>query len=353
MTASHTDESYMRRCITLASLGTGTTAPNPLVGAVLVHDGRIIGEGYHRQYGQAHAEVNCLDSVAPGDRSLIPQATMYVSLEPCAHFGKTPPCADLIIREGIRNVVIGTRDPFPEVNGKGVEKLIQAGIEVKTGIMEPECRQLNRRFFTFHEKKRPYVVLKWAQSTNGMISGKGGKPLQISSELTRRLVHRWRREEAAILVGTRTALLDNPQLTDRFGDGRQPLRAVVDLNLELPPHLHLFSSDHPTVIFNTHKEGEEGKLIFKKVMGKGTLIPEILACLYEMKKLSLLVEGGAALLQSFIQYNYWDEARVITSDSLTIEGGTPAPRLKNFSRLPAEAWTGDRIDLYKHETCYS
>ncbi len=343
----------MRRCISLAALGTGFTAPNPLVGAVLVHDGRIIGEGYHKQYGEAHAEVNCLASVKEEDKPLIPASTLYVSLEPCAHFGKTPPCADLIVKEGIKKVVIGIRDPFPEVNGKGVEKLKLAGIDVITGILEQECRHLNRRFFTFHEKKRPYVVLKWAQTANGYISGKGEKPLQISSEQTRRLVHRWRREEYAILVGTRTALLDNPQLTDRYGDGQQPLRAVVDLELKLPANLHLFSGEYPTVVFNLIKKGKEGNLTYKKVMGKGTLIPEMLACLYEMKILSLLVEGGASLLQSFIQSNYWDEARVITNDSMSVEGGVMAPALKNFSRLPDLAWTGDRIDLYKHETCYS
>lgn len=345
-------ETYMLRCLQLAQLGAGATAPNPMVGAVLVHHDRIIGEGYHQVYGQAHAEVNCLDSVPEADRPLIPESTIYVSLEPCAHFGKTPPCADRIIAEGIRRVVIGTRDPFLEVNGKGIEKLQKAGIEVVTGVLEKECRGLNKRFFTFHEQKRPYIVLKWAQTANGYISGNGKERLLISNSTTQRLVHQWRSEEAVILVGTSTALLDDPALTNRFG-GAQPVRAVVDLDLKLPGSLKLLDSSLPTLIFNTRKEEKSGNLNFLKVSGKNDLVRQILNHLYTLKKTSLLVEGGAALLGSFIQTGAWDEARVITNDSLVVEEGTMAPILTGAIRIPGPDWVGDRIEYFKNSQCYS
>ncbi|MDX1956310.1 MAG: bifunctional diaminohydroxyphosphoribosylaminopyrimidine deaminase/5-amino-6-(5-phosphoribosylamino)uracil reductase RibD [Chitinophagaceae bacterium] len=345
-------ESYMLRCLQLAQLAAGHTAPNPMVGAVLVHHDRIIGEGYHQEYGQAHAEVNCLNSVPESDRHLIPESTIYVSLEPCAHYGKTPPCADRIISEGIGRVVIGTRDPFGEVNGKGIEKLKNAGINVVTGVLEKECREMNKRFFTFHEQQRPYVILKWAQTANGFISGKGEERLLISNSLTQRLVHQWRGEEAVILVGTRTALLDDPALTNRFG-GPQPLRAVVDLDLKLPGSLKLLDSSQPTLIFNTQKEEKLGNLNFLKVSGKNDLVREILKHLYTLKKASLLVEGGAALLGSFIQTGAWDEARVITNDSLVVEEGTMAPIITGAVRIPGPEGVGDRIEYFKNSQCYS
>lgn len=345
-------ESYMLRCLQLAQLAAGHTAPNPMVGAVLVHHDRIIGEGYHQVYGQAHAEVNCLESVSVEDRPLIPDSTLYVSLEPCAHYGKTPPCADRIISEGIRRVVIGIRDPFLEVDGKGIEKLKNAGIDVVTGVLEKECRKLNKRFFTFHEQKRPYVILKWAQTANGYISGKGTDRLMISNSLTQRLVHQWRSEEAVILVGTRTALLDDPALTNRFG-GPQPLRAVVDLDLKLPGSLQLLDGTHPTLIFNSKKEEKSGNLSFIKVSGKNDIVREILEHLYALKKTSLLVEGGAALLGSFIQAGAWDEARVITNDAMVVEEGTPAPILTDAERIPGPDGVGDRIEYFKNTQCYS
>ncbi len=345
-------ESYMRRCLQLAQLAAGHTAPNPMVGAVLVHHDRIIGEGYHQVYGQAHAEVNCLESVSVEDKPLIPDSTLYVSLEPCAHYGKTPPCADRIISEGIRRVVIGIRDPFLEVDGKGIEKLKNAGIDVVTGVLEKECRMLNKRFFTFHEQKRPFVILKWAQTANGYISGKSKERLLISNSLTQRLVHQWRSEEAVILVGTRTALLDDPALTNRFG-GTQPLRAVVDLGLKLPGSLKLLDGSHPTLIFNSQKEEKSGNLNFLKVSGKNDLVREILKHLYALKKTSLLVEGGAALLGSFIQAGAWDEARVITNDTLVVEEGTPTPLLTDAERIPGPEGVGDRIEFFKNNQCYS
>lgn len=240
----------MHRCLQLARLGAGAVAPNPMVGAVLVHEGRIIGEGYHRQYGCPHAEVDCLQSVLEGDKHLIPQSILYVSLEPCAHFGKTPPCADLIIGHKIPHVVVGCRDPFPAVNGKGIEKLQAAGTHVEAGVLEAACRKLNERFFTFHQQHRPYVVLKWAQTADGKMAKDGPERLLISNAMTNRLVHRWRSEEMAILVGTNTAWADNPSLTTRLWPGPNPVRLVVDLHLRLPKNLHLFDASAPTLVFN-------------------------------------------------------------------------------------------------------
>ena len=218
----------MQRCIELAQLGAGTVAPNPLVGAVLVYNERIIGEGYHQQFGQAHAEVNCISAVAEADRELISLSTLYVSLEPCAHFGKTPPCTDLIIAHKIPTVVIGCRDPFKEVDGKGIEKLLAAAVEIVHPFMEAACRELNKRFFTFHTKQRPYIILKWAQTDNGIIGHSDHSRLLISNDFTNRLVHKWRSEEAGIMVGTNTALFDNPSLGNRLWNGAQPVRLVVD-----------------------------------------------------------------------------------------------------------------------------
>ncbi len=241
------DESFMHRCLELARLGAGYVAPNPMVGAVLLHEGRIIGEGWHKEYGKAHAEVNCINAVKESERQFISQSTLYVSLEPCAHHGKTPPCTDLIIRHKIPRVVIGCRDSFKEVDGKGIEKLKAAGIEVETAVLEQECRELNKRFFTFHTKQRPYIILKWAQTSDGFIaplippkvgiSEPQTQRLFISNEYSNILVHQWRSEEAAIMVGTNTALLDNPELTTRLWPGPSPVRLVIDLNLRLPDSL--------------------------------------------------------------------------------------------------------------------
>ena len=221
----------MERCLELARKAIGYVAPNPMVGAVLVHENRIIGEGWHREFGQAHAEVNCIDSVIEDDKKYIAYSTLYVSLEPCSHFGKTPPCADLIIKNGIQHVVIGSRDPFPDVNGKGIEKLRSAGINVSVGLMEDECIQLNKRFFTFYNKHRPYIILKWAETADGKLSAGSKERLKISNEYSNRLVHQWRSEEASIMIGTNTALYDDPELTTRLWHGRSPTRVVVDMNL--------------------------------------------------------------------------------------------------------------------------
>ncbi|HWK04355.1 MAG TPA: bifunctional diaminohydroxyphosphoribosylaminopyrimidine deaminase/5-amino-6-(5-phosphoribosylamino)uracil reductase RibD [Puia sp.] len=361
----------MQRCLELARLGAGYTAPNPMVGAVLVHEGRIIGEGYHELYGKAHAEVNCLASVREEDIPLISRSTIYVSLEPCAHYGKTPPCADLIIAKKIPRVVVGCRDPFPEVDGKGIEKLRAAGVEVVVGVQEKECKLLNKRFFTFHTRRRPYILLKWAQSANGKIGGAtagdagaagGGSRVLISNEYSNRLVHKWRSEEAAILVGTNTALADDPALTVRLWTGPDPIRLVIDRELRLPSSLRLFDGTVRTIVFNTVKQEQKGNLTYyrlretgdrsespigdNRLIGKSSLVPQLVNALYELKILSVLVEGGAALLQSFIDEGYWDEARVITNNELEIADGLAAPVLKNASVLPAETLLSDTIRTY-------
>jgi diaminohydroxyphosphoribosylaminopyrimidine deaminase/5-amino-6-(5-phosphoribosylamino)uracil reductase len=322
-----TDELYINRCIELAKLGAGRVAPNPMVGAVLVYEGMILGEGYHEQFGKAHAEVNCINSVPEAHQHLIPDSTLYVSLEPCAHHGKTPPCTDLIIRNNIKKVVIGTRDPFSKVNGKGIEKLQSAGVHVVTGVQEQACNELNKRFFTFHQKKRPYVILKWAQTADGRISSGNENRLLISNELTNREVHKWRSEEASILVGTNTALLDDPALNVRLWKGNNPVRLVMDLNLRLPSHLQLFDQSQPTVVFNFSKHEEVGTTSYYKLTPGENIIDQVMDACYQLNIQSLLVEGGAKLLQSFIDTGNWDEARVITNPNLSSPGGLPAPVL--------------------------
>lgn len=335
----------MRRCFELASLDMGNVAPNPIVGAVLVHNDRIIGEGYHQQYGQAHAEVNCINSVAQTDQQLIASSTLYVSLEPCAHFGKTPPCADLIIKYKIPVVVIGCRDSFKEVAGRGIQKMKEAGIQVITGVLEQEALELNKRFFTFHNSQRPYIILKWAQTGDHKIAGADDLRLLISNEKTNRLVHKWRSEEAAILVGTNTALKDNPSLTTRLWQGNNPVRLVIDKALKLPQSLNMFDASVKTIVFNTIKH-EEGKIFYYKLANKENFIPEMLAALYQLNIQSVLVEGGAALLQSFIEAGYWDEARVVTNHSMQIGPGTDAPKLLKHREVSSEKIMGDTVQYF-------
>ncbi|MBV9986245.1 MAG: bifunctional diaminohydroxyphosphoribosylaminopyrimidine deaminase/5-amino-6-(5-phosphoribosylamino)uracil reductase RibD [Chitinophagaceae bacterium] len=344
------DERYMRRCIELALLGSGYTAPNPLVGAVLVHENRIIGEGYHEKFGEAHAEVNCINSVQPADRSLISRSTLFVSLEPCAHYGKTPPCTDLIIRENIPHIVIGCRDPFEKVNGKGIEKLVQAGRKVNTGILEKECGELNKRFFTFHRRHRPYIILKWAQTADGFIgSSKGSERLRITNNTTNRLVHRWRSEEAAILVGTNTALQDDPSLNTRLWTGRSPVRLVLDRSLRLPVSLKLFNGEQPTVIFNERESRQDGQLRYYLLDGQTDLVTQIVKGCYQLQLQSLIVEGGAVLLNSFIASDIWDEARLITNNKMNATGGTIAPSLINARNYATENLGDDTIQYYFNE----
>ena len=338
---------YMQRCLQLASLGAGYVAPNPMVGAVLVYNDRIIGEGYHQKYGEAHAEVNCIASVKEEDKELISQSVLYVSLEPCAHFGKTPPCADLIIKNEIPKVVIGCRDPFKEVDGKGIEKLKAAGINVELGMLEKECKEINKRFFTFYTKHRPYIILKWAQSRNKKISSGTNERLLISNEYTNQLVHKWRSEEAGILIGTNTALMDDPELTTRLWNGASPVRQVVDINLRLPDSLKIFNQQVKTIIFNKTRHEETENLIYYQVEENINLVHEIMNALYQLKIQSVLVEGGARLLQSFIDAQLWDEARVITGDKMAPENGLNAPVLIDYIQTDSFQLYRDAINIFK------
>lgn len=344
-----THDDYMKRCLELAQKGRGDVAPNPMVGSVLVYQGRIIGEGYHQRYGEAHAEVNCINSVRNEDQGLISQSVLYVSLEPCAHFGKTPPCADLIIRYKIPHVVIACRDPFEEVDGKGIERLKAAGIKVELGILEKEAVELNKRFFTFHALYRPYIILKWAKTADGKIAGKGSERLLISNELTNRLVHKWRSEESSVLVGTKTALADNPALTNRLWTGASPIRIVIDRHLKLSGSLQLFDNSVKTIIFNTIKHEEKENYIFYKLKDETSLLSEIMHALYGLKIQSVIVEGGPALQQSFIKEGLWDEARVITNTEMFIEEGLSAPLLSNESLIDSYSLLTDSIQIFKRQ----
>lgn len=338
-----TDEFYMQRCIQLALLGKGSVAPNPLVGAVLVHEGRIIGEGYHQIYGQAHAEVNCVNSVQEADKHLIPKSTLYVSLEPCSHFGKTPPCTNLIIDNKIPSVVIGSVDINSAVSGKGIERLKNAGVSVKTGICEKECIQLNKRFFTSLAKNRPYIILKWAQSENGMIA-KTGERTAISNTYTNLEAHRWRSEEDAILVGHHTAVTDNPQLTNRYWGDKQPVRVM--LCTQLPAEdFRMYYEPGKTIIFNTEANKESGNKQFIKV-GRENYLNEGLQRLHEERIQSVLVEGGSYTLQQFINGGLWDECRIITAGGLVITDGVKAPALNKGELLKEEQIRSDRIEYY-------
>jgi diaminohydroxyphosphoribosylaminopyrimidine deaminase / 5-amino-6-(5-phosphoribosylamino)uracil reductase len=337
----------MQRCLQLAALGAGTTAPNPMVGAVLVHEDVVIGEGYTQPYGQAHAEVMCINSVPPDKQQLVPAATLYVSLEPCAHFGKTPPCADLIISVGIKKVVIGCMDPFEAVNGRGISKLSNAGIEVVTGVLEQQCKEINRRFLTFHTKQRPYIILKWAQSANGKIAATGQRTA-ISNDVTNRLVHRWRTEEAAIMVGANTAITDNPQLTARLWPGKNPVRVIAGGKTNLPPGLHIFDNQAPTIIFSNIEEKETGNIRYYTTE-PGNTIASMLNKLYQLNLTSVLVEGGAKLLQSFISSGLWDEARVITNTALFIQNGVDAPVLQKQQPSQQQTYGSDSIHFFTNQ----
>ena len=339
----------MQRCLQLAQLGAGSVMPNPMVGAVLVHNHMIIGEGYHQQYGQAHAEVNCINNVKEADRHLINQSTLYVSLEPCNHFGKTPPCTDLISKHQIPEVVIACTDPFEKVNGSGIKKLQAAGIKVIEGILKEEAAELNKRFFTFHKKQRPYIILKWAQSSNLKIANENFEAIKISNEITNRLVHKWRSEEAAILVGTNTALHDNPALTTRLWPGKNPVRIVIDRQLKLPAHLQLFDGSTATIVINTIKQAESTNTFFYKIAEEENLLTALMNLLYHQQLSSLIVEGGALLLQSFIDAGLWEEARIITNNELIIDNGIQSPVLKNNKLITTEHLLSDSIQVYTNK----
>jgi diaminohydroxyphosphoribosylaminopyrimidine deaminase / 5-amino-6-(5-phosphoribosylamino)uracil reductase len=312
-----TDELFMRRALELAQLGRGNVSPNPMVGCVIVCNNRIIGEGWHQQYGGPHAEVHAVQSVA--DKSLLQSSSVFVTLEPCSHFGKTPPCADMLIREGVKKVVIANLDTNPLVGGDGIKKLRSAGIEVITGILEKEARELNKAFFTWVEKRRPYIILKWAQTSDGFIARENYDSKWISNEASRQLVHRWRTEEDAILVGMRTAQQDNPQLNVRDWTGRNPVRIVIDRFLKLSPRLHLFDGKQKTIRYNVLKHEEHPNLLQIR-LNEENFLPELVHDLVKQKIQSVIVEGGLQTLNGFIENKLWDEARVFTSSEIFGKG---------------------------------
>lgn len=344
------DERYMARCLQLAACGRAGAAPNPMVGAVIVHNGTIIGEGYHRQCGGPHAEVNAIAAVE--DERLLRESTMYVSLEPCAHYGKTPPCADLIVSKGIPHVVIGCRDSYAEVDGKGIQKLRAAGIEVTIGVLEQECRELNRAFFTYHSKQRPYITLKWAQSTDGYIDalreeGEAHEPVKFSTEESALRVHRLRALSDAILVGRRTAVLDNPSLTTRLWPGKSPLRLVIDRKGMLDKGLRLFDNTSKTTVFTEVLRDFEGLDKVEQVVVdfEGDVLAQIAEYLYKNKVQRLLVEGGSQTLQRFIDAGLWDEAYIEWAP-IMLGDGVKAPEITNWQKKETLESFGHQIEHF-------
>jgi len=321
------DEKFMLRAIELARLGMGNVSPNPMVGCVIVYNGVIIGEGYHREYGKPHAEVNAVNSVK--DKKLLKESTLYVTLEPCSHHGKTPPCSDLILQHRIPNIIVGTIDPFAQVAGSGIEKLRNGGCKVLQGFLEDRCIELNRRFFTFHQKKRPYIILKWAQTADGFIDidrsqEHYGKPTWITNNLSKISVHKMRADESAIIVGTNTAQKDNPSLTLREWRGNSPLRLLIDRDLKLSAELSLFDQSVPTIVYTSKEVSPKNNLEFQRILFNGKELEQILIDLHGRGVLSLIVEGGQILINSFINKNIWDEARVFIGKT-NFHRGVKAP----------------------------
>lgn len=339
-------EKYMHRCLQLASKGIGNTYPNPLVGSVIVFENKIIGEGFHQKAGENHAEINAINSVK--DKSLLSKSTLYVNLEPCSHFGKTPPCAVKIVELKIPKVVIGTIDTTDKVAGKGIEIMRNAGIEVIVDVLKNEARKINKRFFTFHEQKRPYIILKWAQTTDGFIDPirKQGTPIApfwISGELEKTLVHKWRTEEQTILVGKNTAIIDNPELTARNFFGKNPTRILIDRNLSTTKDLIIFNNKSNTIIFNYLKEEKIDNLVFVKIDKKLNEFDQIFFYFYSHNLQSVIIEGGAKILQSFYDNNYWDEARIFIGNKF-FNTGVRAPKI-DYSKLVS-------LNKFKTSTLY-
>jgi diaminohydroxyphosphoribosylaminopyrimidine deaminase/5-amino-6-(5-phosphoribosylamino)uracil reductase len=349
MTQTAKDELYMRRCLELARKGLGLTRQNPLVGSVVVYNDLIIGEGYHHEYGGPHAEVNAINSVK--DQSLLNKSSLYVNLEPCSHFGKTPPCSLLIQEKGIPRVVIGCSDSNPEVSGKGIKNLKSIGTEVISGVLEKESRYLNRRFFTFHEQKRPYIILKWAQTPDGFIdkerkAGENPEPSWITNHTSRMLVHKWRAEEISIMAGTNTIILDNPELNVREWPGENPLRIAPDKNGRLFEGLKILDGASPTLIFSGSKTNSRKNLEYVQLPPGHFEIAGFLKEIYKMKILSVFVEGGARLTQSFINSGLWDEAFVFVGNNKFIEG-VKAPLIISECEEKFE-FRGSMLNIYRN-----
>lgn len=340
------DSIFISRCIELAQKGNGFVAPNPMVGAVLVYNNKIIGEGYHHEFGGPHAEVNAINqSIENGNEQLLDKSILYVNLEPCSHTGKTPPCTDLIIKHRIPKVVLGNKDPFLKVNGSGIKKMVDAGIIVETGILENECLELNIRFNNFHTKKRPYILLKYAQTSDHFIAPFQNINKKISNEFTDILVHKWRSEEAAIMVGTKTLESDNPHLTVRKWQGKNPIRIILDKNLFLPKNFNFYDQSTSTIIFNIIKNENVNNIEFIKIDFDENVINKIISTLYERKILSLMVEGGRNLLNQFLEKNLWDEARIITSNKFFTDG-LRSPTI-NGRLISTSTFTGDNISILR------
>ena len=343
-------EKYIKRCIELARNGLGNTYPNPMVGSVIVHNNTIIGEGWHQKAGEAHAEVNAINSVR--NEKLLKNSTIYVSLEPCSHFGKTPPCSDLIIAKGIKNVVIGTMDPFAKVAGRGIKKLMDAGCQVKVGVLEDECLELNKRFFTFHKKQKPFIILKWAQTNNGFIAPAfkdKNRPVWITNKYSGQLVHKWRSEESSILVGTNTALKDNPSLNIRKWTGNDPTRILIDKDMKTPADFSLMDGKQKTIVLCKNKPSisEKENLILEEIEFSENLSEEVCRILYKHELQSVIIEGGRMTLQQFIDSGLWDEARIFSGKS-EFKTGTKAPDLSGKLVSETEI-AGDRLKIYKND----
>jgi diaminohydroxyphosphoribosylaminopyrimidine deaminase/5-amino-6-(5-phosphoribosylamino)uracil reductase len=343
------DEKYMYRCLELAIQGNGNVAPNPMVGSVIVHEGKIIGEGFHRKYGEAHAEVNAIESVK--NTALLKESTLYVNLEPCSHYGKTPPCADLIIEKGIPNVGIGNIDCNSEVAGRGASKMKKAGIIVTEGVLKDSCRELNKRFYTFHEKNRPYIILKWAQTLDGFIDikrkSKAEKPESINNQFFRNYVHKSRAEEQAIMIGTNTAILDNPKLTTREWFGKHPIRVVLDRTLRIDENFYLFDGSVKTLVFTEKTRQSKENLEYVSIDFDSMLLENIMNKLYSIKVLSIIVEGGEQLHNTFISQNLWDEAHVITGNKFLKTGINAA---KVSGKIETEiSMDSDKLVVYKND----
>ena len=341
-------EHYIKRCLEISKLGIGTTRPNPSVGAVLVVDDRIIGEGFTSPYGGNHAEVNAISTVR--DSSLLATATMYVTLEPCSHFGKTPPCADLIIKSEIKKVVIGCIDSNVLVAGKGIERLQNAGCEVIVGVLEKECKAHHKRFFTFQTKKRPFIILKWAQTLDAYVAPKNRAiqaPVWITNEASRQLVHKWRSEEQAILVGTTTVLDDNPRLDVRYWKGEDPVRIIIDKELKIPANLKVYDGSVKTIFINESSTSVKGAIFFEKINFSKPIAIQICAVLFKHNIQSLIVEGGTKTIQTFIDENLWDEARVFSGE-VHFNDGVNAPK---FDVIPTnkENIKGDILKTYLND----
>ena len=342
-------EKYIKRCIELAKNGLGTTYPNPLVGCVIVFENVIIGEGWHKKSGEAHAEVLAIESVR--NKELLSESTLYVSLEPCSHFGKTPPCADLILKYKIPNVVIGTIDPNSKVSGKGIQKLKDSGVNVTYGILVNECNELNKRFFTFHSKTRPFIILKWAESSDGFISPinkKEQKPVWLSNEYSRQLVHKWRSEEQAILVGTQTIIDDNPSLTVRDWVGKNPIRVLIDRDNAIDTPSNVFDNQAKTIVFSNKEVTSNSDTIqYIKIDFDKNSTQAIVDKLFENNIQSIIIEGGRKTIQSFIDANLWDEARVFIGE-INLNEGTKAPKL-NRANYYKSLIKKDTLLIYRND----